>query len=161
MADTRTTATGGSAGAEERRGRRAWLVACLGPTSSERDRRNSLVSAGLILAWAVSSVVPGMLGVADGEPTGVAMASAGLSFVLFLGAVAAMTRFIRQTDELNRVIQLRSIAVAFTAGMVTVVGADLLVGIGAVESVGLDWIVTVMLISGGLAQLAWTASFNR
>lgn len=161
MADMHTRTTTDSGGDDDARDRRGWLAACMGPNTSARDRRNSRISATLIVVWALSSVVPGMLGVTDGAPTGAAIAWAGLSFALFLSSVAAMVHFVRETDELNRVIQLRSIAVAFTAGIVTVVGADLLVEIGAVETVGLDWIVTVMLISGGLAQLAWTASYHR
>lgn len=155
------TETDTSTRPDEALDRRGWFARCMAPNTSPRDLRNSRRFGALMIVWALSSIVPGALGVRDGEPTTVALVAAAVSFVLFLAAVAAMVRFVRETDELNRLIQMRSIAVAFAAGIVTVVGAGLLVDVGLVEGVELDVVATVMIVTAGLSQLAWTASYHR
>ena len=140
--------------------RRSWLAACLAPNTSRRDVHNSRRFAAWMIAWALSTMLPSLLRVPKGEATPMAVALALLTFGLFVGAAWSMVRFVRETDELNRLIQLRSIAVAFTAGLATVIGGELLVDLGVVAAVGLDTVATVMIVVGGLSQLAWTASYR-
>ena len=140
--------------------RPGWFAACMAPHTTARDLRNTRRFGLWMIAWAASTIVPGMLGVPEGDPTRAALLAGGLSFALFLGAVWAMVRFIRETDELNRVIQMRSIGVGFATGVVFAVGADILLEAGVMEVLDIDLVMLVMLLATAVAQAAWTASYR-
>lgn len=140
--------------------RRSFWTACLAPHTSKHDLRNSRRLIVLMLAWGLSRMLPSLLQVPDDGPTTLAVVLGLLSSALFLGVVGAMVRFVRETDELNRLILLRSFAVGFAVGVVVAVGADMLLGMGAIAVVDIDLVALTMIVAAGLTQMVWTASYR-
>lgn len=95
----------------------------LGGDTTPRDRRNLLLLAALMAAWA-AAFVGGMMIierdlVVDGP---VAWGLAALNLVLAAAALLAYVHYLREADELQRRIHLQALALGFGGGWLAVAG---------------------------------------
>lgn len=99
------------------------MVGWLCVNQTPRDWRNLRRLLWLILAWAVS-FVGGVQMISRGlMPTGtIAWLAAALPMVIAVFVLIAYGRFLRDTDELNRLIQLQALALGFGGGWFAVAG---------------------------------------
>jgi hypothetical protein len=102
-------------------GTKSWRsIQCAGMT--ETDRKNQMRFVRWTLAWAIAFVLATFL-LEDGRlPEAAAWLVALAPSLLGLGAIGAYFRFLRDADELLRKIQLESLALAFGAGMLFMLG---------------------------------------
>jgi hypothetical protein len=136
----------------ERLGWWRWMTSCAG-MMTETDRRNSNRFTGWTFAWAVSFVGATLVLKAGLVPEGAASWAVALApDVLGVAALLAYVRFLRQTDELLRKIQLEGLAVGFGVGVVFAMGYRLLERAGA-PGLDIDDPVLVMLFAWVVGQL--------
>lgn len=117
-------------------------------TATETDRRNQR----LIVAWSLAWVLP-FLGVSyaienewigTGSPAIIATVAVTL---LGLGALFAFHRFLRDTDELMRKIQLDALALTVGIGLVSGFSYSLLERAGVVAETGIMILIMVMVVT--------------
>jgi hypothetical protein len=136
----------------ERLGWWRWMTSCAG-MMTETDRKNSNRFTGWTFAWAVSFVGATLVLKAGLVPEGAASWAVALApDVLGLAALLAYVRFLRQTDELMRKIQLEGLAVGFGVGVVFAMGYRLLERAGAPD-LDINDVVLVMLLAWVVGQL--------
>jgi drug/metabolite transporter (DMT)-like permease len=125
------------------------LLSC--PDTTPRDRRNQLRIAGGCLAWAVLYVGSMLLIKQELLPAGpIRWAVAALPSVAAVFLLAAYARFLREADELQRLIQLQALALGFGGGYFAITGYQLFERLGAPEANGDIAIVMPFLYVVGL-----------
>lgn len=128
----------------------AWLAAACGTPT---DRRNNMSFLRWTLAWAVGltasaqSLKRGFFGLEPGSLATWVVASAPA--VLGVLMMAAYLRFLRETDELTRLIQLQSLAVGFGAGVLLLLHWELFEFVGAPAMDPSDAVMVPMLAWAG------------
>ncbi|MDX1503259.1 MAG: hypothetical protein R3325_12935 [Thermoanaerobaculia bacterium] len=106
-----------------------WTAGC---AASERDRRNQYRFLWATLVWAVVFVGATFLTKRGMVPEGpLAWLVAALPTLAALLVIWTYARFLREGDELQRVIQLRSLALGFGAAWVATCGYPLFEHLGA------------------------------
>lgn len=106
--------------------------ACWWADATPRDWRNLRRLLLTLAAWAVSFVGGAQLlkrGLIGSEP--VAWLLAGLPALLAVLSVMAYGRYLREADELQRMIHLRALGLGFGAGWLAVAGYRLFERMGA------------------------------
>jgi hypothetical protein len=119
-------------GEDKEPGRRSWWAPRCADALSGEDRRNLRRFNFWALAWALSFAAGAVLlstGRIQRGPAAVAVALACAA--LGVVSIAAYVRFLRGIDELQRQIQLESLALGFGAGAVFMLGYRLLERAGA------------------------------
>jgi drug/metabolite transporter (DMT)-like permease len=100
--------------------------------ATPRDRRNQMRIAGACLAWAVLYTGGALLirkGLLPAGPLPWVVAALPTVAALFL--LAAYARFLREADELQRLIQLNALALGFGGGYFAIIGYNLFERLGA------------------------------
>jgi len=124
------------------------------------DRRNNWRIVAWTLAWAVGLTVASftlkgrIFHVAAGSLSSWVLAL--VPVVLFVGVLAAYLRFLRQTDELQRLIQLQALAVGFGAGILLLMHWELFELVGLPQMDPSDAaMVPIFAYVLSAASLAW------
>ena len=111
--------------------------------TSPHGRRNEVRLAAFCLLWALGFAGAMWLLTRGLLPAGpIAWAVAALPSLAAVFVVLAFVRFLREADELQRLIQLQGLALGFGGGFFAIFGYSLFEQVGA-ASAGID-IVTVM-----------------
>lgn len=132
---------------------RPWLIC---GDSTPRDRRNQLRVLAVLLCWAAGSIGVSVLirrGVLTPGP--LAWAVAAVPLLLGFGVLVAYARFLREADELQRLVQLQGLALGFGGTFFTMATWKLLARLGAppLELDDLGMVMAVFYALGSL--LAW------
>ncbi len=91
--------------------------------TTERGRRNELRFAGLTLVWAVCFTGGTYLIKSDLLPAGpIPWVVAAVPSVAAVFVLVEYARFLRQADELQRLIQLQALGLGFGGGFFVIVG---------------------------------------
>ena len=117
------------------------------------DRRNQYRFVILLLAWAIGFV--GVTWILENreELSGVAAWGLAVAPTLFaLLALAAYLRFLRETDEFVRKIQIEGLAFGFGGGLIFATGYQVLESAGA-PSLETSAIISAMMFSWAAGQL--------
>jgi hypothetical protein len=123
---------------------------CSGP---QRDRRNQWRIMLWTFLWAASFVAV-TLGIKRGWlPFGGALAGVIATSLLGVATVLAYRRFLNETDELRRKIEVEALALAFGIGAFGGLSYWLLELSGAVPATGFVWIFLVMIVAHPVAVL--------
>lgn len=127
------------------------------PGTRSRELRSTIWAAASVLAWAVSALAVRRFLDADPPPSGaLAWAAATLPPVVLLVAFALYGRFLREADELHRLIQLRALALGFGAGWLAVGCYPLFERLGAPSAAAEDYLlVLAFFYSLGLFLGCW------
>ena len=128
----------------------------LTPRDAANLRRFNAWNIGLALSFAGSV----LLLTAGIMSSGVGYALAAATFVIGLGAIRSYVRFLRDADELLRKIHLEAIAVAFGAGIVSILTWELLEQVGA-PHIEISIFAAAMLIFWGLGQAAGIRRYSE
>ncbi|CAN5847894.1 hypothetical protein BH23ACT10_BH23ACT10_23930 [soil metagenome] len=149
-------------GHTEQTDRTSWWQCMRGTSASEADRRNQLWFKAWMTAWGISFVgATWVLRSANaGSPTGstawiVALVPTGLAII----AVVAFMRFLRQTDELIRRIQLEALVFGFVTAILFGVASPLLARAGAPE-LGVNGLAAIAMLAFGIGQLVGTRRYR-
>ncbi|MGH7570668.1 MAG: hypothetical protein ACREMK_02355 [Gemmatimonadota bacterium] len=103
--------------------------------STPRDSRNRLRVLWVSLIWAVSFVAGAQLIKRDLLPAGpVSWVVAALPSAIAVLVLIAYARFLREADELQRMIQLKALALGFGGGFFAIAGLSLF------ERLGVHWL---------------------
>ena len=124
--------------------------------TTPRDRSNQLRIIWMSLAWAVCLVGVSLLIRRDLLPAGpIAWLVAALPSVAGLFVLIAYGRFLRQADELQRIIQLQALAVGFGGTFLALAGYGLFERLGA-PAAELEHVTVVMTLLYAIANfLGW------
>ena len=126
----------------------AWLANCFANEATERDIANIRRWGMWMVAWALLSFADAeWVGAERGVTSAATLGLEALVLVTLVGTVLAYARYVRETDELNRSIQLRAFSVGFAAGFLSLQVAEGVVNAGLVESVDSDISALVMLLT--------------
>jgi hypothetical protein len=117
---------------------------CSGP---QLDRHNQRRISLWALAWAVSFIVVTHGIKKEWLSSGLAFAGVIGTAILGIATVLAYHRFLRETDELRRKIEVEALAFAFGAGIVGGLTYWLLVVKGAVPGMGFAYVFAAMLLT--------------
>lgn len=113
----------------------------------QRDRRNRRRATLWALIWAFSYLAVS-LGIKVGRlPFGVTVAGVIGTGALGVAMVLAYRRFVQQTDELRRKVEVEALAVAFGVGVVGGLTYWLLAAAGAVPEDGFVYVVVGMILT--------------
>ena len=122
----------------------AWVL-CFGATP--RDRRNERRVAGICLAWALSLTGGTFLIKNDLLPAGpIPWLVAALPSVVAVFLLLSFGRFLREADELQRLIQLQALALAFGGGFFAICGYAQFEKLGAPAVNTLDFLAVMPLL---------------
>jgi hypothetical protein len=114
-------------------------------SSPERDRRNQRRVLPWALVWALSFIAV-TLGITKGDwPFGMTLAGVAGHLVFGAATVLAYRRFLRETDELRRKIEVEALALAFGVGLVGGLSYWLLLVSGAAPVWGFALIFAAMM----------------
>jgi len=118
-----------------------WVRCGLGTASG---RRAELRLAGMCLVWALSLTGGTYLIKSDLLPAGpISWAVAALPSAVAVFVLVEYTRFLREADELHRLIQLQALAFGFGGGFFVIIGYLQFEKLGA-PTVGCTDLLTVM-----------------
>lgn len=120
------------------------------PDLPERDKKNERRFTLLTAAWGLSFLAATAILSSDtaaGLPVRAAIAI--VPTLIGIAAVAAYIRFVREADELIRMIQLVSLAAGFGAGMLFMLGYRLFERIGAPILDMDDALMAMMMVWAG------------
>ncbi len=132
----------------------AWLARCMAHESTPRDLANMRRWLAWMVAWAALAVPDASwFGHVDGETSWFTLLQAGLVTVALAGVVVSFVRYVRETDELNRRIQLTALSIGFGAAFVANELAQAAVNAGLVASVDDDLPVLAMLVTYAIASV--------
>ncbi len=121
-------------------------------SGTELDRRNQYRFTAWSLAWALTYVAASWTLKSDRELAApLTWALVAVPTLLSIVAVFAYLRFLRMADELLRKIQLDGLATGFAAGLVYIIGYQLLEAVGA-SPLQSDNVVLVMVFGWMLGQ---------
>lgn len=144
IADDRARA----AGVGRATGPLGWLARCVAHESTPRDLRNLRRWLLWMLAWVVVAVPDASwFGHVDGRASWVTLLQAALVGVALVGVVGSFVRYVRETDELNRLVQLRALSVGFGAGFLTSELGQSAVDAGLVAGVDRDVPILAMIVA--------------
>ena len=108
----------------------SFWVLCFGTT--QRDRRNERRITGISLAWALFFTGGTFLIKSDLLPAGpISWSVAVLPSVAAVFLLLSFGRFLREADELQRLIQLQALALGFGGGFFAICGYSLFEKLGA------------------------------
>ena len=131
--------------------RMSWSEMLKSASGTEADRRNQYRFLAWMAAWGISFVGGTSLTNIDG--IGVwKWVAATVSALLGLATVAAYVKFLRESDELTRKIQMEGISFAFGVGIVLTVTYQMFQWAGA-PVLELSTVATVMLVSFAFGQM--------
>ena len=117
------------------------LIECAGMTP--RDRRNQLRIATTCLGWALCFLGATVLIKKDLLPAGpIPWIVAALPSVAAVFLLVAYARFLREADELQRLIQLQALALGFGGGYFVMLGYRLFERLGA-PVLGIDLMIAM------------------
>lgn len=125
-------------------------------TATRQDLRNQITLAGACLAWALTFVASLHLireGLAPAGP--VSWALAALPTLLAIPVLVIFLRFLRGTDELQRLIQLEAMALAFGGGFFVLCGYEIFEELGAPAADTLDLVVVLPVLYALGSLLGW------
>lgn len=123
---------------------------CSGP---QHDRQNQRRISLWALAWAVSFLVVTHGIKKEWLSSGLAFAGVIATALLGIVTVLAYQRFLRETDELRRKIEVEALAFAFGAGVVAGLTYWLLVVSGTASGTGFAYVFAAMLLTHSLGVL--------
>lgn len=133
----------------------SWMACGCGDLLTETDARNVARFNAWMLAWAVSLLAATYALARDLVPAGpLAWVIALVPTALALVAFVSYGRFLRQADEMLRVIHLEAGLFAFGAGILFALGWWMLELAGA-PATDLTWVALVMFMAWGIGQ--WRA----
>lgn len=136
-----------------RGGNRQSLSAWLCGDTTPRDWPNMRRLLWLMFAWAVTFAGGAQLVRREIMPTGaIAWIAAAIPMVLAVFVLIAFGRFLRETDELNRRIQLQALALGFGGGWFAMAGYRVfeLLGAPAIDMGGVVLVMTLLYAIGGV-----------
>ena len=120
----------------------------------ERDRRNEYKVLGWFLVWTGSWIaVDAAQQTGTIEGTGPTLIGTVVVCIFGVGAMLSYGRFLRQADELRRMIELDGLAVAAGLGILTAFAVSLLEQGGVIDGVGMFVIPVMMLLGYVIAVL--------
>lgn len=111
-----------------------------------RDRRNRRRTTLWALAWALSYLVVSLGMKRDWWPLGVTVAGVVVTAVLGAATLLAYRRFLGQTDELRRKIEVEALALAFGVGAIGGLSYWLLAASGAAPLDGFVFVLVGMIL---------------
>lgn len=117
---------------------------CSGPT---RDRRNQQRILLWALVWALSFIGLSLGLRNEWWPFGVTLAGVILIALLGIGIGFAYRRFLRETDELRRKIEVEALGLAYAVGLVGGLTYWLLVVSGAAPAYGFAYVFAAMMLA--------------
>ena len=123
-------------------------------SSQQRDCRNQKLVLLWSFLWALS-----FAGVALGIKRGwlssgvVTFVAVTGSAILGIATILAYRRFLEETDELRRKIEVEALALAFAVGMVGGLTYWLLAASGAVSATGFAYVFSAMMITYSVGAL--------
>jgi MFS family permease len=117
---------------------------CSGP---QRDRRNQRRIRLWALAWALSFLAVTFGITREWLPFGVALAGVTGNALFGVATVLAYRRFLQETDELRRKIEVEALAFAFGVGVVGGLTYWLLVVSGVGSATGFAYVFAAMLLT--------------
>jgi hypothetical protein len=123
---------------------------CSGP---QRDQRNQWRIILWSFFWALTFVATTLGAKRDWWPFGVTLAGVFVTALLGVAAVLAHRRFLQETDELRRKIEVEALAFAFGVGVVGGLTYWLLAVVGAVPATGYIYVFVMMLLAHPLGVL--------
>lgn len=113
----------------------------------QRDRHNQRRVVFWCLAWAISFVAVTLVIEKEWLPFGWSIAAVIGTAIIGVATVLAYRRFLAETDELRRKIEVEALAVAFGVGFVGGHSYWLLVVKGAVPATGFIYVLAAMVIT--------------
>ncbi len=119
--------------------------------SSPQDRRNQFRFVWWTLGWAVSFVAATFLLVEEVVTGPTRWVVVALPALVLVQTVRTYIRFLRETDELTRRIQLDALATAFGITVVGLMGYSLVTVAGGPE-LGVDGLITAPMVIWALSQ---------
>lgn len=112
--------------------RLSWWQVIRSCSGTAIDKRNQLVFVAWSFAWAITYVgVSRLLGSDSGVNGTMAWLLAGIPIAISIVACLAYLRFLRMADELMQKIQMEGLATGFAAGLVFILGYQVLERAGA------------------------------
>jgi fluoride ion exporter CrcB/FEX len=117
---------------------------CSGP---QRDRRNQRRVTLWAFAWGAFFVAVTQGIRREWLPFGVALAGVIATALLGIATVLAYRRFLQETDELRRKIEVEALAFAFGAGIVGGLTYWQLVVSGAAPATGFSYVFVAMILA--------------
>ena len=139
----------------------AWFASCVARESTPRDLENMRRWLAWMVAWAVLATPdPEWFGYVDEETSWFTLTQAALVIAAFVGVIATFVRYVRETDELNRRVQLTSLSVGFGAGFLASELGQAAINAGLIESVDVDLPVITMLVSYAIASFVITRRYR-
>jgi hypothetical protein len=117
-----------------------------GCSSSQRDRRNQRLVVIWSLVWALSFMAVALGIKKGGWSSGVTLAAVIGTAVLGLATVLVYRRFLQETDELRRKIEVEALALAFGVGVLGGLSYWLLVVSGAASVTGFAYVFSAMIL---------------
>ncbi|HKI03432.1 MAG TPA: hypothetical protein VKK31_15750 [Thermoanaerobaculia bacterium] len=123
---------------------------CSGP---QRDRRNQMRILLWSIFWALSFLAVSLQIKKEWFPFAVTLAGVIGNSLFGIATILAYRRFLQETDELRRKIEVESLAPAFGVGMVGGLAYWLLVVSGAAPAIGFAFVFALMLISHSVGVL--------
>lgn len=121
--------------------------------SSERDRRNQWRLTLWSFVWALSFVAVTLAAKKEWLPFGVTLAGVIGTSLFGIVTVLAYRRFLHETDELRRKIEVEALCLAFGVGIVAGLTYWLLAVMGAVPAKDFIWVFLVMIVTHPLGVL--------
>ncbi|HEX3527174.1 MAG TPA: hypothetical protein VH988_08915 [Thermoanaerobaculia bacterium] len=116
-------------------------------SSAPRDGRNQLRVILWSMVWAVSFVVVTLSAKRAWWPFGPTLAAALGTSLFGIATLLAHRRFLRETDELRRKIEIEALSLAFGVGVVGGMTYWLLTVMGAVPAMDFFYVLLVMLLA--------------
>jgi len=122
-------------------------------SSPQRDRRNQWRVILCAFVWAIFFVAVTLGIKKEWLPFGVSLAGVIATSLFGLATVLAYRRFLHETDELRRKIEVEALALAFGLGVVGGLTYWLLAVMGAVHETGFAYVFALMLITHSVGVL--------
>lgn len=139
----------------------AWLATCVAHEATPADVRAIRRWGTWMVLWAVVTLLdPAWFGGEDGVTSVVTVTRAVLVVATLVGVTVSYMRYVAGTDELNRSIQLRSLAWGFSAGLLTMLVVRTLQEAGLVGAVDVDLPAAAMLVAYALSSIRISVGYR-
>jgi hypothetical protein len=122
-------------------------------SSPQHDRRNQRRIKLWALAWAISFIAVTLVITEKWLPFGVTLAGVAVNALFGIATVLAYRRFLGETDELRRKIEVEALAFAFGVGVFGGLTYWLLVVWGAMPGMGFAYVFAAMVITQSVGVL--------
>jgi hypothetical protein len=122
-------------------------------SSPQRDRRNQRRVIPWAFVWAFSFIAVTLGITKEGWPFGVTLAGVIGNSLFGIATVLAYRRFLQETDELRRKIEVEALALAFGVGLVGGLSYWLLLVSGAVPVWGFALVFSAMVVTYSVGVL--------